>query len=317
MRMRKTPPWDAIIICTILTALVVFLLFFKFSTSTSLLVESIFNFGHVPLFGIVTAIVLWIIDWRNWPATSPRNYVLAGAAACGLALFSELLQLLVPGRFFQLDDIVNDMVGSMLFLLIAYQHKRGLRKITRLAMNGLACMLLFCAGIPVLPAALDDMRARRDFPILASFETGREMDRWKIEEGYERSSLHATHGIRSLRVDLAPGMFPGVTMSYPPRNWHGFDTMSFNVFLAGKTTLPMTVRINDLAHTEEYDDRYNSTFTLSPGQNTIAIKLADVEHAPKGRLMDMEHISVLCIFSYKLHEPRTVYFDNFRLEKND
>jgi len=30
----------------------------------------------------------------------------------------------------------------------------------------------------------------------------------------------------------------------------------------------------------------------------------------------MEHIGILCIFSYKLKEQRTVYFDNFRLEKD-
>jgi len=140
------------------------------------------------------------------------------------------------------------------------------------------------------------------------------MDRWKSDEMHARVHLHATHGEYSLRADLSPGEYPGVSLSYPPRDWRGYRTLVFDVFLDKAADMPLTVRINDLKHNEQYDDRYNGRFLLHPGENTILVDLGEVEHAPKGRSMDMGNISVLCMFSYNLKSPRTVYFDNFRLQ---
>ncbi len=295
---------------------IVFLLFYGFDKSHYLFVDSILNFGHVPLFCFIAAMVLWALDWRNWPKTTTRNYILAGAVSGALSLLTEALQQLTPDRSFQVEDIIHDLVGSTIFLLIAYQYKRKLNRKTKLGMTIVACSLVFCACLPVLATALDELRSKRDFPLLASFETRCEMKRWKIDDEHIRSPSHATQGTRSLKVELHLGLYPGVSFNHPPRDWRGYDLLSFDAFLKGTDPLPLTVRINDLAHNEEYEDRYNRTFTLQPGPNHVMVDLSEVEHAPKGRLMDMEHIAVLCIFSYKLQEQRTVYFDNFRLEKN-
>ena len=166
----------------------------------------------------------------------------------------------------------------------------------------------------MLASALDTLRTERDFPLISSFETRLEMDRWKSDEMHARVHLHATHGEYSLRADLSPGEYPGVSLSYPPRDWRGYRTLVFDVFLDKAADMPLTVRINDLKHNEQYDDRYNGRFLLHPGENTILVDLGEVEHAPKGRSMDMGNISVLCMFSYNLKSPRTVYFDNFRLQ---
>jgi len=294
-----------------------FLLFYSFDKSHSLFNDSILDFGHVPLFCFIAAIVLWALDWRNWPKTTTKNYILAGAIAVILAMLTEVLQQLTPERSFQVGDIVHDLIGSTLFLLIAFQIRRPLKSTTIRLINLITGILLIVALIPFLFAALDELRARRDFPLLASFETGMEMERWDIEERFERSNMHLTHGESSLRINLSPGVFPGASLNYPPRDWHGYKLLAFDAFLEGSDPLPLTVRINDQAHNEEYVDRYNRTFTLKPGPNQVNIDLSEVMHAPKGRLMDMEHIAVLCLFSYRLQEQRTVYFDNFRLEKSN
>jgi len=257
---------------------------------------------------------LWALDRGNWVRTGKRNYVHAFFISVTLALISETIQNFTPDRSFQLEDIVNDLIGAGVFLLLAYQYKRGLPKRAQAALRIIALVLMCTAALPMLAATLDELHARRDFPLLGSFETRMEMERWEIEEGHERIAMHATNGKRSLRVDLSPGLYPGITLSYPCRDWRGYYTLSYDVFLDGTTFLPLSVRINDLAHNEEYDDRYIGTFSLRPGPNRITISLAEVEHAPRGRKMDMGRISILCIFSYKLKEPRTVYFDNFRLE---
>jgi len=315
--MRDIPPRRSILLFILLIVGISILLFNDFGKSHSLVIDSILDFGHVPLFCVVTAMVLWVLEWRRWPMTTTRNYILAGAISGGLAVLTEVLQQLTPERSFQVGDIIHDLTGSAVFLLFAYQYKRNLQKRNQLIMIIIAGVLLIIAGIPVLATSIDELRSRKEFPLLASFETWTEMKRWSIEDRNERSPLHATQGQRSLCVNLSPGLYPGVSFNHPPANWQGYDNLSFDVYLDGTVQLPLTVRINDLEHNDEFEDRYNQTFILKPGQNRVSISLSEVEHAPKGRLMDMEHISILCIFSYKLKAQRTVYFDNFRLEKKD
>jgi len=292
-----------------------FLLFYNIGKSHSLVIDSILDFGHVPLFCVITAMVLWLLEWRRWPMTTTKNYILAGAISGCLAILTEILQQLTPDRSFQVGDIIHDLIGSALFLLFAYQYKRNLRKKSLLIMIIIAGVLLIISGIPVLVTSIDELRSYMEFPLLASFETSMEMKRWSIEDRNERSLLHATQGERSLLVNLSPGLYPGVSFNHPPTNWQGYDNLSFDVYIEGTIQLPLTVRINDLAHNEEYEDRYNRTFMLQPGQNHLIVNLSEVEHAPKRRLMDMKRIAILCIFSYELKEPKTVYIDNFRLEK--
>ncbi|HPC47581.1 MAG TPA: succinyl-CoA synthetase subunit beta, partial [Deltaproteobacteria bacterium] len=105
----------------------------------------------------------------------------------------------------------------------------------------------------------------------------------------------------------------GATLDFPPRDWRGFESLAFDAYLEGTTPLPVTVRINDLEHNEQYSDRYNRTFTLKPGANRVVIDLHEVERSPAGRRMDMGRIALVCLFSYQLKEPRTVYLDNVRL----
>jgi hypothetical protein len=41
--------------------------------------------------------------------------------------------------------------------------------------------------------------------------------------------------------------------------------------------------------------------------------LQEVRSSPRGRFMDMRNITGMMVFSYNLKEPRTLFFDNFRL----
>ena len=293
------------------------LLFADLGKSTSLLYDSIINLGHVPLFAMVAGMTLWVLDRVKWVSTDKKNYGLAVAISAFLALTTEIIQNFTPERSFQAGDILNDIIGAGTFLAIAYQFRRELKSRTRVFLCSTVYVSLMISCMPVIVAFADEMRAREDFPLLGSFETRWEMGRWKSEESsFRRVSMYATDGYHSLETVLSPGLYPGITMDYPPRDWRGYENLTFDAHLEGTEPLPLTVRINDLAHNEEFNDRYNRTFTLQPGANRLNIDLSEVEHAPKGRLMDMEHISILCIFSYKLQEPRTVYFDNFRLDKD-
>ena len=69
---------------------------------------------------------------------------------------------------------------------------------------------------------------------MASFRSGHELTRWIFQEcRTARSPLHATDGAMSLRLDLGPGTYPGeILLDWPVRDWSGYRTLRFDVFLA-------------------------------------------------------------------------------------
>jgi hypothetical protein len=179
-----------------------------------------------------------------------------------------------------------------------------------------AALFVIIAGtIPIFFAASDEMTMHNNFPTISSFESRLEMDRWRAGDSeITRRRSHATHGEYALQANLNPGEYPGISIKYLCGDWRGYDRTSFDVFLQGNMPMSITVRIHDRLHNDEYEDRFNDSFDLHPGNNTIMINLKNVMEAPKGRKMDMADIVNICIFSYNLAEPRTLYFDNFRLE---
>ncbi len=302
------------IILIIGTTAVCVLLFGDFGKPASLIVAGILDFCHVPMFALIAAMVLWWMGGGRWAGLKAGIYVECFLLILIFAILSETIQHFLPDRSFQLGDIASDMEGSSIFLMCAYLYKRNLPSKKRLLITVVVITVAVASSLPLACTAAEEARAKKDFPLLASFETRTEMTRWSVEEGRTSiSGLHATHGTHSLKVRLMPGLYPGIAMNHPLGNWRGYEVLEMDLFVEGGRPLPVTVRINDARHNEAYEDRYNRTFTLEPGPNHLKISLQEVERAPRGRLMDMGRISMICIFSYKLKEARTAYFDNMRL----
>ncbi len=314
MKRLKSPQ----IILTLLFLItgVSFLLFTDFGKPHYRIVDEILDYGHIPLFGIVSLVILWILNHGKWPCTITKRYVQAGIIAVFLAVLTESIQILMPNRYFQFGDIVNDTIGAAAFLWLAHSFLNNLPGLIIRLSRWAVVLFIILPAIPIFLTAIDTWNMKRTFPALSSFESFLEMSRWTQKESKIcRTTLHATEGKYSLEVTLLPGNYPGISMDYLANDWSGYKSMSFDVFLQGPSPLNITVRINDQAHNNEFTDRFNRRFQILPGENHISIKLDDVEKAPKGRLMIMAEITNLSIFAYKLKGLKQVYFDNFRLEK--
>jgi hypothetical protein len=168
--------------------------------------------------------------------------------------------------------------------------------------------------VPMILTMVDLWHIKRDFPIICSFESAIEISRWGTTVAHVTlSKIHATHGKFSMKVELSPGNYPGVSTKYFVKNWQGYDELSFDIFLEGDRPLTIMVRIKDKEDNIKYEGEYCSRFFLAPGPNHIMIKLTDILHAPKDRAMDMNSICLIHIFSDNLKEYRILYMDNLRL----
>ncbi len=102
-------------------------------------------------------------------------------------------------------------------------------------------------------------------------------------------------------------------MSEVPPDWTAYRELAFDVTLEFPEQLSLIVKIHDQAHNLETDDRYHYFANLTPGLHHIRIPLRDVQHAPRGRLMDLSRMQMLQFFTVRLEKPARLYLDNIRL----
>jgi len=312
--MKRLSSLKVIGLMVLVTLTVSFLLFFDFGKYHSRILDEILNFGHLPLFGGISLFVLWTL--HHGKHQHPKNiwhYIAAGIITSMLGFFTEYIQGFLPNRDFQWGDILADTVGGAIFLVFAYPFPQytKVRKVFRLAALMLTLVMLY----PLARASVDTWNRIHAFPNLGSFETSLEIDRWRnIESEISRAKAHTTEGTYSLEVLLLPGVYPGISLNDPTRDWRGYRSLAFEAYLEGSAPLSLVLRVNDRDHNNEYSDRFNRRILLNPGENRISVNLEDIMQAPRGRRMDMSSIVNVCLFSYRLSRTCTVYFDNFRLE---
>jgi hypothetical protein len=98
-------------------------------------------------------------------------------------------------------------------------------------------------------------------------------------------------------VEFEASKYPGVSFFEPVSDWRGFHTLVVDVENPDADLLNLVIRVHDIGHGNAYSDRFNRSFKLAPGERRVfEIGLADVQHAPRNRLMNMAQISDVTLF---------------------
>lgn len=151
--------------------------------------------------------------------------------------------------------------------------------------------------------------------LLFDFESDEDLDRidWQCHVLYSLSNEHATHGRNSLKMDLYPAPYPGLSPKLDRTDWKGFKKFVFDVYNPQHEAVLIAVRIDDTKKHPEYKDRYNMSFDLRPGMNHIAIPIDALITSGTRRLLDVGNIYRFLIFTVQPGNPLTLYVDNIRL----
>jgi hypothetical protein len=233
-----------------------------------------------------------------------------------LAIASELLQSPFH-RSPEVADVARDLLGTCLALAFGPSALCPQVRWARHALRAASLLALAAAVSPLAAASLDELVARRQFPVLGDFESSLELGRWGGSAARSLSTAVSRRGRRSLRVDLGTEHYSGIALNYFPGDWRGFRDLCFQMYVPGPATLALTCRVHDAHHRERgqtYGDRFNRRLHLTPGWNDVVISLDDVLRAPQGREMDLAQIEGFAIFAAALPRPRIFYLDNLRLE---
>lgn len=151
--------------------------------------------------------------------------------------------------------------------------------------------------------------------VLYDFESDDQLDafHWKCHTLFSIADAYATHGEKSLKLTLFPSAYPGWSPALKQHNWRGYQSLRLDIYNPEQMPVDLTVRIDDTKKETGYTNRYNKTFQLVPGENTIEILLDSLTTSVTGRPLNLETIHRFMVFVVRPDKKITLYLDNFRL----
>ncbi|MBD3178120.1 MAG: hypothetical protein GF417_00190, partial [Candidatus Latescibacteria bacterium] len=259
-------------------------------------------------------------DWK-WFAGKRIliQWIVALAAAVVLGLATEVIQSFI-GREFDRIDILRDLAGALVGLLLLTGVHGGGSKLQKAAGHILIGIILLIVSVPLFLSMADELVAARQFPLLSGFETPLEIDRWRCDGSISVSGVVSRTGRSSLRAELTTRRYSRITMRYSLGDWRGYSSLTFSIYNPDSTELEVICRIHDQEHEElgsPYADRFHRRVKLERGWNDIRIPVEEIREAPAGRDIDLQSIDQLSFFSVSLPETRYIYLDDIRLLKGE
>ena len=107
--------------------------------------------------------------------------------------------------------------------------------------------------------------------------------------------------VSALRLLFSKTIYSGVIFHESAAKWSVYDSLNIKIFSSLPTSRQIGLRINDRLHNNQYSDRYNASFSVSPGLNELLVPLASVvnmgKNADSARKMDIDDVSRIQIFS--------------------
>jgi len=153
--------------------------------------------------------------------------------------------------------------------------------------------------------------------MLYDFESDAELEQlyWNCHTLYSLSDAHATHGSRSLKMELYPSDYPGLIPMLTVTDWSGYGEFSFDIYNPSEQSIEIWVRIDDRKDYPDSADRYNKNFVIIKGNNHITIPLATLLASGSARPLNIEQIHRLFIFMRHPVKKTILYIDSIKLLK--
>jgi VanZ family protein len=258
--------------------------------------------AHPVTFG---AVALLFLTFRRRQTPRPfGSYVVAFALTVLCGAGTEVAQAFVD-RDPSLLDVLRDALGASAALagfatLVPGADARG-RGGWRImgALYAFAGLAIMVAPISISLAAY----GRRDLGFPTLLEACSPLDRYFLLGGGADMNVVSSTGPtaspcgKDLRVEFGTAPYAGITLLEPYPDWRTAHALVLDLRNPGESDLSLVVRVHDRAHNLQFRDRFNREFTLRAHERLeIAFPIAEIEHAPAGRLMDLSQIAGVILF---------------------
>ena len=275
--------------------------FAKFHEPTRF-VHTLQKLAHPVTFGAVALLLLTLLK-RHTPRRF-GSYAVAFALTVLCGAGTEIAQAFVH-RDPSLLDVLRDALGASTALagfatLVpgADARGRGRWRVTG-ALLAIVGFVIMVAPISISLAAY----ARRDLSFPMLLEACSPLDLYFVSGGGADVSVVPSTGLTTsgcgsaLRVTFGSAPYAGIALEEPYPDWRMAHTLVLDLRNPGDLDLPLAVRVHDRAHSHQFRDRFNREFTLRAHESLeLAIPIAEIEHAPAGRLMNLSQIAGVIVF---------------------
>jgi hypothetical protein len=211
-----------------------------------------------------------------------------------LGATTELAQLL-EARDCSLEDLLNDVLGATFAACIhAWVCRRGdpaqIGKRRGLLVVATLCAILI--GLPLVWAAAAYLHRQSQLPLL-----------WRADARLDRY-FSSDNGLD----------YPGTAIDEPWPDWSGYRELAVTVSNNAPAPVHVVLRVHDRQHDFSLSDRYNQSFDLLPAsEQTLRVPISQIEHAPRGRLMNLRRIAGVILFRAKEDSGNEVVLQEIRL----
>jgi len=172
----------------------------------------------------------------------------------------------------------------------------------------------------ILTSLLFLLSCQQDFKeiVLFDYESDKELDQlyWSCHVLYSVSNDHATHGSKSLKLELFPSDYPGMIPVLAVKDWRDYREFCFDVYNPSEQVVQLWVRIDDRKNYPDSNDRYENKFVLKEGNNHISIPLESLITLGSNRHLDLAKIHRLFIYVHHPIKKTTLYVDYILLKKD-
>ena len=232
----------------------------------------------------------------------------------------------MAGRDTNWHDGLSNLLGVTAGLLFSYALSATDRLYLKY-LGGIAAVLMLLLGsIYGLYGVWDSLQAKIEFPTIADFETHRELLRWEMSDAtLAQSRQHATSGDFSGNITLQAGRYPGVSIELPPGDWAAYRYLTLDITWAKNNTFSLTnreesaklalrIKLEDDGPSDSFQDRFESTVALQPGQNRIRIPLKQIANSPAARSLRLNRMKRLSLFLNNSKSSQILFIDQIHLK---
>lgn len=317
--MKINPVFTTGILLLLLSVGSVYLFLGGPDTQTTRSFKHLWDLGHIGYFGLLIFLFVQLIVKIKIFRKLHLRYLWTGFIILTLVL-GAAIEFLQDGtdREADLADLSRDLMGCLLVLAFHPALKLSYRPAQMI--RAMVFIMLLVFTLPLIKSIIDESIARSQFPVLASFETPFELDRWHGSAYKDIVRLQSFGNRALLQIGFETDLYSGAGLRFMPSDWSGFNSLNLRIINPdGKLKpLDLTIRIHDQEHETgvnpyQYRDRFNTRVQLDQLFNDIKIDLAEVESRPRNRKMDLTRISDISLFTVSLKQQQTIFLDEIYL----
>ena len=275
--------------------------------------EEFLTAGHGIAFAVTAMLAIFALSvgsrTQRWPLIVQYGIVFVLTALLGLG--TEFIQIWLP-RDANLDDVRTDLLGAWIGIATFAVFDARLRTLGRIGIPLSGLIPFFVLAVPLVTCIQAYVRRQAAFPILADYRLSFD-DYFLQAQGTSRAhdflpqAWAGFTGEQAMRVSFGTSAWPGLHFAEPSPDWRGFETLAIDVTNPNQQTLPLSIRIHDRAHNNQYSDRFNAQVELDPLERSVVrLPISDISSAPRNRDLDIEEVSGLILFVSGNSEPERI-----------